>query len=34
LALMRAGAVEQLGDAQSLMDNPANDFVANFFHTD
>jgi multiple sugar transport system ATP-binding protein len=34
LALMRAGAVEQLCDAQSLLDNPANDFVANFFHTD
>jgi multiple sugar transport system ATP-binding protein len=31
LALMRAGSIEQVGDSQTLLEHPANDFVANFF---
>lgn len=31
LALMRSGGLEQVGDSQTLLNHPANDFVANFF---
>ena len=31
LALMRSGVIEQLGDSRSLLETPANDFVAKFF---
>jgi multiple sugar transport system ATP-binding protein len=31
LALMRAGAIEQVGDSRALLSHPANAFVANFF---
>ena len=31
LALMRAGSIEQVADAQTLLEHPANDFVASFF---
>jgi multiple sugar transport system ATP-binding protein len=31
LALMRAGSIEQVSDAQTLLKHPANDFVADFF---
>jgi multiple sugar transport system ATP-binding protein len=34
LAVMRNGAIEQLGEVQGLLDNPANEFVANFFRAD
>jgi multiple sugar transport system ATP-binding protein len=31
LALMRSGSIEQAGDSQTLLKNPANAFVADFF---
>ena len=31
LALMRAGSIEQVGNSQTLLEQPANDFVASFF---
>jgi ABC-type sugar transport system ATPase subunit len=33
LAVMRAGAIEQVGAARSLLEDPANEFVADFFGT-
>ncbi len=34
LALMRAGAIEQVGDSHALLSQPVNDFVANFFNAE
>jgi multiple sugar transport system ATP-binding protein len=34
LALMRSGVIEQVGNSRSLLETPANDFVAKFFATE
>ncbi len=34
MALMRAGSIEQAGDSQTLLNQPASEFVASFFKAD